>query len=150
MPAPTIPGVQTFGGLGRNHVEGTVHYAQVPPVGGDHAPIWQSCGFYTMPIQTERGVHSMEHGAVWITYRPGLPAAQIAALQAFVGNPFVLVTPWPGLRAPVVLSAWGLQLAVDDAKDSRVAQFVGAYAHGPQTPEIGVQCLGGATDTPGT
>jgi hypothetical protein len=104
-----------------------------------------------MPIVTEQGVHSMEHGAVWITYRPDLPADQIRALGAFGGNPFVLISPWPsGLPARVVLSAWGLQLEVQSATDPRVAQFVGAYAHGPQTPELGVRCVGGASNYMGS
>jgi hypothetical protein len=47
-----------------------VDYPQSPPVGGPHNPIWQNCGFYSKPVRDEYAVHSMEHGAVWITYSP--------------------------------------------------------------------------------
>jgi len=43
-------GVKSFSNLSRNHTEGTVNYPQTPPVGGDHNPIWQNCGFYSEPV----------------------------------------------------------------------------------------------------
>ncbi len=64
-------GTQTYTGLSRGHTDAPVSYPQTPPVGGDHAPVWQNCGFYGQAVLTGRGVHSMEHGAVWVTYRPG-------------------------------------------------------------------------------
>src|SRR5579859_159302 len=64
-----INGIVTSTNLGRGHVTGPVKYAQVPPVGGNHAAVWQNCGIYSQPIANENAVHSMEHGAVWITYQ---------------------------------------------------------------------------------
>ena len=61
-------GTKTFTGLEQTHVDTPVNYPQTPPVGGPHNPQWQTCAFYDKPIMVERGVHSMEHGAVWITY----------------------------------------------------------------------------------
>ena len=55
-------------GLGHNHVTGPVTYSVTPPVGGDHNAIWMNCGVYSQQVPTERAVHNMEHGAVWITY----------------------------------------------------------------------------------
>lgn len=81
-------------------------YRQIPPVGGDHAFIWQNCGFYPEAVRDETAVHSMEHGAMWITYRPGLPAEQVDKLRELVNDKtYVLVSPYPDLPAPVVASA---------------------------------------------
>jgi hypothetical protein len=144
----TSAGVQSFTGLSRNHVTGKVNYPQTPPVGGDHSAVWQNCGIYTAPVANENAVHSMEHGAVWITYRPGLAATDVAKLQADVrGKAYTLLSPYPGLPSPVVASAWGKQLKVTDAGDPRLAQFIHTYAAGPQTPEPGAPCTGG-TGTP--
>jgi hypothetical protein len=139
-----IAGVQTYTGLSRNHVKGAVKYAQSPPVGGDHDPRWQTCGVYREPIENEHAVHSLEHGAVWLTYQTSLPAGQVKTLEAFaVNQSHVLVSPYPSQASPVVATAWGVQLALDSASDPRLAQFVTKYQQGPQTPELGVTCSGG-------
>jgi hypothetical protein len=67
----------------------------------------------------------MEHGAVWITYRPDLPAAQVEKLASKVrGNDFMLMSPYTGLDKPVSLQAWGFQLKVDSVDDSRIDEFI--------------------------
>ncbi len=146
--ATKIDGLKTYTNLSRNHVTTPVKYPQTPPVGGNHNPVWQNCGVYTAPIQNENGVHSLEHGAVWITYLPSLPAAQVAKLDAAAKNQlYLLVSPYPGLPAPVVASAWGKQVYLTGADDPRLQKFIRAYEQGPQTPEPGAACTGG-TGTP--
>lgn len=139
-----IEGVASFTGLERNHKAGTLPYPQSPPVGGNHAPAWQNCGVYDAPVVKENAVHSMEHGAVWITYQPNLPANTVEQLrsQAVGGRGYVLLTPYADLTSPVVATAWGYQLKLDDATDPRLAQFIATYAQGPQTPEPGAVCAG--------
>jgi hypothetical protein len=142
-PGPPL-GVQTFPNLSRQHVTGHVSYAQNPPVGGSHSPQWLDCGVYAHPVANENAVHSMEHGAVWITYRPDLPTPDVATLRdAVQGQPYAVLSPYPGLPAPVVASGWGVQLRLPTAADPRLAQFVHFYQRGPQTPEPGAPCSGG-------
>ncbi|MFP5416828.1 MAG: DUF3105 domain-containing protein [Actinomycetes bacterium] len=140
-----IEGVQTFTGLSANHVTSPVTYAQNPPVGGDHSGVWQNCGIYTSPITPiEPAVHSLEHGAVWITYDPALPTDQVARLQSLVrGKPYGLLSPMQDVPALVVASAWGVQLQVESASDPRLPTFLSTYMQGPQTPEPGASCFGG-------
>lgn len=136
-------GVESFEVSSRKHVEGPVDYPQTPPVGGDHNPVWQNCGFYDQPIADVNGVHTMEHGAVWITYEPDLDQSEVETLGGFVPGGYVLVTPYPDLPTPVVASAWGKQLQMDSADDPDLDQFVRAFRNGPQTPEPGAPCTGG-------
>jgi len=142
-----IPGLDRFGNLSREHVTGPQTYAQVPPVGGAHNAIWENCGVYDSPVPNEMAVHSLEHGAVWITYQQDLPADQVQLLRNLAkGQSYVLVSPWSGdppLPSPIVASAWGLQLKLDNASDPRLSEFVRRYANGPQTPEPGAVCYGG-------
>lgn len=139
-----IAGLETFGSLPQGHQQGEIAYPQTPPAGGPHNPAWQNCGIYNQPIQKESGVHSLEHGAVWITYRPDLPSADIEQLKAVArSRRFVLLSPFPDLPAPVVASAWGLQVKVENASDPRIEQFAAKYVQGSQTPELGASCTGG-------
>ncbi len=134
-------GVVSYSGLSQDHSTDDVVYEQTPPVGGPHDPSWESCGFYGTEIREEMGVHSMEHGAVWITFAPNLPASDVAVLTAVVaGHPYLLVSPYEGLPAPVVASAWGEQLLLESVSDPRLAQFVEFFEEGPQTPELGAPC----------
>src|SRR5262249_9311881 len=143
-PKDSSDGVVTYSNLARDHVEGKVTYPQVPPVGGPHNPVWMNCGIYDQPIPNENAVHSMEHGAVWITYQPDLPAAEVQQLYSLVrGHSYVLLSPYPGLPSRVGASAWGVQLRADSAGDARLAKFIASYERGPQTPEPGATCSGG-------
>ena len=137
-------GVQTFDVSHRNHTLSAVSYPQSPPVGGPHSPIWQNCGFYTTPIANVNGVHSMEHGAVWITFRPDLKPSEVAVLRVLASKQtYVVASPYPGLTAPIVVSAWGRQLRVNSATDTRLDQFLRAFRLGHQAPEHGGPCTGG-------
>ena len=50
------------------------------------------------------------------------------------------MSPYPEQASPIMLSAWGVQLAVDSADDPRVDQFLAKFRQGPQTPEPGATC----------
>ncbi|SCL39416.1 Protein of unknown function [Micromonospora rhizosphaerae] len=112
---------------GGQHQQGPIKYSVLPPVAGPHNPAWQNCmgDVYDAPIASEHAVHSLEHGAVWITYRPDLPADQVAKLKSKVeGKEKLMLSPFDGLDKPISLQAWGYQLKVDNADDSRIDEFI--------------------------
>lgn len=143
---PSLDGLRRVAGLSRGHDEQVDYSGQeLPPVGGIHSGVWQNCGIYDQPVEAKNAVHSMEHGAVWVTYHPELPAGDVESLQDTVrGQPFVLLSPYPELRSPIVMTAWGIQLELDSAGDSRIDDFINRYQRGPQTPEPGAPCSDGA------
>lgn len=140
-----ISGLTMVPGQGAAH-DDTLRYefGGLPPSGGTHHSVWQNCGIYDEPIRPEHAIHSLEHGAVWVTYHPDLPESDIRQLQnMFRGQTFILLSPYPDQDAPIALTAWGIQLTVDSAGDNRIGQFVERYRLGPQTPERGATCSGG-------
>ncbi len=142
-------GVEEFevGKSGRHTTE-NVDYEQDPPAGGEHNPVWQNEGFYEEPVRNETAVHTLEHGAVWITYEPDLPQDQKDALREIVeSQDCLLASPYPGLDAPVVASAWGAQLRFDGVDDPNLQRFISFYRKGLQTPEPGATCAGGLGET---
>jgi hypothetical protein len=142
-----ISGLHNSKGYERDHVEGPVNYpnqSNTPPVGGKHNGVPQSCQAYTAAIANEHAVHSLEHGAVWVTYNPDkVSAADIAKLKAEVtGDPYRILSPYPGLKSPISLQAWGEQLFVDKASDKRIKRFLELFTQGPQDLERGAACQG--------
>jgi hypothetical protein len=126
------------------HVAGSILYAENPPIGGQHNVVWQNCGIYEAPIHSEHAVHSMEHGAVWITYRPDLPAEQVQTLRTLASDDFMLLSPYPGLPQPIVASAWNRQLSFERADDPALPAFIARFKNNPETtPEFGAACGGG-------
>lgn len=103
---------------------------------------------YGAEVADENATHAMEHGAVWVTYRPGLDPAQVAALTRLVqGSDHALLSPYQGLDSPVSAQAWGRRLSVTSGKDACLAKFIDTYSNGPQTPEKGATCAGGVDTT---
>ena len=156
-----IPGVVAYdakNALPHGHPAGPVTYAETPPVGGDHNPVWMNCGAYPKPVQPERAVHDLEHGAVWITYRPDLGPDDVHALEALLrrqtevevtirgaavktNQRYVDLSPFPGLPAPIVISAWAHQLPVNSPADLRLQRFIDTFRASPKySPEYGASC----------
>jgi hypothetical protein len=129
-----------------SHMFGQISYKESPPIGGPHNIVWQNCGVYDAPIHNEHAVHALEHGAVWITYRSDLPADQVQALKEIAADDMMLLSPYPGLSAPVVATAWNHQLRLTGATDARLGAFIDRYKNNPSTtPEFGAPCAGGTS-----
>jgi hypothetical protein len=138
-----IVGLQLFPNLIAKHVEGSVKYPQTPPVGGKHNGVWLNCGVYTKPVPNENAVHSLEHGAVWITYNPKLVSGKnLKALQVLTPGTYAILSPYPGIKSPIVLSAWGAQLKLLKSSDPRFKAFMNLYRQSPKAPEPGAPCTG--------
>jgi hypothetical protein len=142
QPLQPIEGLASFPGLSASHIEDpVVVYDQVPPVGGPHNSVWQNCGVYTRELENRHAVHSLEHGAIWITYQPDLPEDQVLKLQSITRqSQFRLLSPYPGIPSPIVASAWGYQIQLDSPDDPRLFEFIDRYEQkGPEA----AACYGG-------
>ena len=123
-----------------------IDYEQVPPIGGPHDPEWLACGAYDEPLRDENAVHDLEHGTVWITYDPALAEEDVAALEAMLPDDGIL-SPYPGLPAPVVITVWGAQLRLDPRRRPAAAAFLDEYGDGGTAPEALASCEGGDRPT---
>jgi Protein of unknown function (DUF3105) len=144
--AKSIPGVVYKAEPNHNHIaSGTVNYDTSPPTGGNHSPYWADCTgtVYPNAIANENAVHMLEHGAVWITYKPGLPQAQIDALAKLVkGVDHMAMSPYPGTMTDnISLQAWDYQLFVPNSSDKRIQEFINELKFNQKTtPEPSATC----------
>lgn len=145
-PAPieSIEGLVEHEHQSRDHVDEEIIAGDLPPVGGSHSAVWQNCGIYDEPVSIENAMHSLEHGAMWLAYQPEMPQGDVESLRDQVrGEEFVIMSPYPGLKSPVVLTAWEVQMELDSVEDDRLEEFVDRYQQGPTTPERGAPCQDG-------
>ena len=144
-----IAGITEFPGLSAVHVgpeavDYEAKYDMKPPAGGDHFAAWLNCGVYDQPQPSENAVHALEHGAIWVTYDPeALDDSEVESLRAAVPSTYSVLSPFPGLPAPVVISAWGAQVQLDGADDTRLQSFIEKYWKSASAPEPGAPCTGG-------
>ncbi len=146
---PGLEGVLVVADLSTEHRDDVdVSYDQVPPLGGPHDPEWLDCGRYDEPLRDENAVHDLEHGTVWITHDPGLPAEDLDVLEALLPDDGIM-SPYEGLPSPVVVTVWGAQLQLDGADDPRLALFLDELGDGSTAPEPFASCEGGLEDAEG-
>lgn len=140
---------ENIGGL---HTVTPITYKAKPPMGGPHHPTWQNCGVFSEPVGDTHAVHSLEHGAVWITYKPeALDADGLAGLvDVAERNKYVILSPYPEQDAPIVLTAWNNQLRIEEPTDDRIKKFVLHFAKALTAPEPGAPCDQGADTTRAT
>lgn len=140
-----LAAVKSYDGLTNKHVPlgEDLDYPQSPPVGGDHAPVWIECGAYDEPLPEVNVVHDLEHGTTWLTYRPDdVDADGVERLEDLLPANGLL-SPYPDQEAPVVITVWGRQLALEGADDPRIPLFIDEYGAGDTAPEPFASCNGG-------
>lgn len=132
-------GVEFVPVLSADHVTTPVAYDTDPPAGGPHDPQWLRCQVYDEPVRNENAVHALEHGAVWIAYRPDISESELSELTQFGRRAEVIVSPYPGLDSKVVLTSWGTRLEMDTVDADTVIDFIDAFQN-QTAPEAGATC----------
>ncbi len=131
-----------------NHVNPPVSFDMSPSIGGDHYQFWQNCGFYTEQAIEGAATHTLEHGAVWITYNASnVSDADLTLLEEMsAANGKLLISPYDH-DDTIVLSAWGVQqrgVSAPTSADGKAAidAFIESWQDNPQLAEAGVRCNG--------
>lgn len=111
------------------------------PAGGPHLLQPQRAGTYEQPIPDGNAVHSLEHGMVWISYRPDLIAsAELELLQRTAKDyaDDVMLSPRPGNNEPVNVVSWGRRLEVRRPfEQATLAEFIRTNRN--RSPEPGIR-----------
>ncbi len=129
-----------------------VTYPENPPLGGPHYSVWAAFTTYDAPVPWGFLVHSMEHGAVILTYNcpDGCPDVLSAFenIQATKTDPVctdmptqnrIVVVPDPDLPVPVAAVAWENAYLATCLDVPSLQAFVDThYGNGPEQ-----ECAGG-------
>lgn len=132
-PAPTPrPGTEQPD-KGQKHVApGEAKYGgPEPPASGDHtSPIpWQA---YEQEVPDENIIHNLEHGGVYISYRPDLPPEQVAKIKALFSKPYsnqdfkptkAIIAPRAANGSPIIMTSWNRSLKLENFDEEKMKEY---------------------------
>lgn len=130
----------------REHIEiGAEHpsYVSNPPASGWHYALTAKKRFYSEPVADEYMIHNLEHGDIWIAYRPTLPEEAKRALEKYAFTK-VVVTSRENNPTDIALVAWervdAFDLEGEMMPDGRIRDFIKRYRNkGPEQIPAGAQ-----------
>jgi len=105
-------------------------YNSIPPTSGPHLNNKAEWGIHDVQIPDELQVHNLEDGGVIIHYDSiSADPTALAALERIVnGYPDkVILEPYAGMDARIVLTAWQRRLDMEDIDETAIRAFIQAY-----------------------
>jgi len=126
---------QSFPSVGREHVPDNSprsEYNSNPPSSGSHYGSPARTGFYSEPLPDENVIHNLEHGDIWIAYKPDLGEEILDRLEDFAGR-FVIVTPREANDFDISVVAWArvdgfnVDALLDEENEERIKDFIKRY-----------------------
>lgn len=120
---------EAFPDQGREHIlKGQEHpeYNSNPPSSGWHYGEPAPWGFYDRQLEDEQVVHNLEHGGVWISYRPDVDQPTQEAIKRLTERyaSKVIATQRSTNDRPVALVSWGRVLQLDQFDKDQVLDFI--------------------------
>lgn len=112
----------------------------VPPAGGPHFINPLPGGVYNEAVEDGRAIHSLEHGLVWITYKPdAVSESQLKALKDLADDRSrdVLLSPRPQNKDAVVVTSWGRRQILKASETDAIKDFISTNLN--RSPEPGVR-----------
>lgn len=137
-----VEGTVDYEIIGRNHIaSGTAGsgYNSNPPSSGPHWSSPARNGVYDESLPDEQLLHNLEHGHVWIAYKPDISQDVKNQLKEIVEKDDwkVVLCPREKNDSQIALVAWGRVLKLDQLDTQKVKDFIRTYRNrGPEnTPE---------------
>lgn len=113
--------------------------ADFPPAGGPHFINPLPGGVYTDVVEDGRAIHSLEHGLVWITYKPdALSEAQLKAVKKIADDHSrdVILSPRPLNKDALVLTSWGRRQVIQPDETKAISEFITANLNRSPEPAV--------------
>lgn len=136
--ADKMPGV-FIPSQGQEHVSlgAPFSYSSNPPTSGPHNANPAEWGVYKDEIADQILIHNLEHGGIWISYRPEIDEEVIKKLGdiATAFGRKVIMTPRQANDNDIAIAAWTRldKFSASEFSEERVREFIRAYRNkGPE------------------
>ncbi|MFY9462803.1 MAG: DUF3105 domain-containing protein [Candidatus Sungiibacteriota bacterium] len=115
--AQNTPG-ESYANQGQEHVPlgREFAYNSNPPASGPHYASPANWGVYDYEANDKLFIHNMEHGGVWIAYRPTVSTNVVAHLKSIVdefGGSKIVMAPRAANDSDVAVAAWTRLLKIN-------------------------------------
>ncbi len=125
---------------GRTHIPvGSSHdaYKTNPPTSGSHYAEPAAWGVYETALPDEQLVHNLEHGGIWISYKPNIDADTKAKLID-LGKQYpkaVIVTPRANNPHSIEVASWRRLMDLDSFERNKIVDFIKRNKNQSPEPE---------------
>ncbi|PIR41706.1 MAG: hypothetical protein COV30_02290 [Candidatus Yanofskybacteria bacterium CG10_big_fil_rev_8_21_14_0_10_37_15] len=123
--------------IGAPHPE----YNSDPPTGGWHYNDPVQTGIYDEEFPDEQLIHNLEHGHIWIAYKPDLDVETIEKLAEIAKSygSKIIMTPRSKNNVLIAVTAWEYLLELNGFDEGQILGFIKAYrGRGPENiPDFG-------------
>ncbi len=97
------------------------------------------CGSPTGPTLAHEQVEALEE---FVRRQPTV-VVTVQGVSRDTKERYILMSPFPGLPAPIVISSWAHQLRLDSPDDPRLQRYVDTFrVNQKYSPEYGPTCQG--------
>lgn len=130
LPARPLQGV-SIPILGRDHIQiGSTHpeYNSNPPTSGSHYADPAAWGVHQNELPDEQLIHNLEHGGIWIAYKPDIDPATKSQLES-IGKKYpgsVVIAPRAKNDSLIALASWGRLEKLESFDEAKIIDFIGA------------------------
>lgn len=114
---------------GRDHIpvnSPRPDYNSNPPTSGSHYAQPTDWGIYQEEQKDENAVHSLEHGGIWISYKPDIDKETKGKLEE-IGKRYpnsVVVSPREANDTPIAVASWGRLEKLTTFDENRIVEFI--------------------------
>lgn len=121
---------------GRDHVPAAteVDYQTNPPTSGSHLGQAEEWGIYDEEIDDKAGVHNLEHGGIWISYKD-ISDEEISFLEEIgkQNSQSTVVSPRSSNDDKIVVASWGKLMRLESVDKALIQKYIDVYKN--QSPE---------------
>ncbi len=119
------------------HSDADQEYPSTPPVSGVHTQESAACGTHATSLLDENMVHTLEHGAVGILFKPEVPPEQIEDIEAIVNefDTHVFSAPYAEMDNAITVVAWAHLMRLDEFEEDAIREFIDVFREGGDAPE---------------
>lgn len=128
--------VEEFQIEGRDHVPAgtSVEYQTNPPTSGGHLAEAKNWSVYDKEIDDKAGVHNLEHGGIWISYKD-ITEEDIKVLEDLgkQNSQSTVVSPRSANNDKIVVASWGKLMRLESIDKALIQKYIDTYKN--QSPE---------------